>query len=407
MLNLRSISVVILHLYFIFINEEPIISKTLLVVILLVGLFVYFRDFRNNLENDDKVILTIFLLYFLSYIPSFISEPNFEFRIVDHPSRFVLLIPTFFIIKRYINFNIKYLFLMCTYIQSFIIIYNFIFNDASRGFSYNSCISGAQHLLLFGCFTFYLSLTEKKKTFRILLLIGYLISIISIILSQTRGVILCVPVIFILTLILSGKIFSYFNTLVTLSVLSISSLVIFNNQTLMSRLEVTVENINYNFNKYEHSDFDYGSSLGQRISYLKFGFNAFKLNPLFGSGRKGFVDSMVAVGYPDSEITHVTHLHNQYLSDLTMRGIFGFISTITFMLYLLLMFIKKRKQNNNEYSNLGIIFISSYLLYFLTDSTFIGSMHSLRFFIPMYFILYSASSVSNKSLDKPINFCSG
>lgn len=404
MFNLKSISFYILFGYFIFINENPIISKSLLALLIIVGLFLLKRDFCNKkIERSELGVFLIFILYFLSYIPSFYVEPNFSWRIVDHPSRFILFLPVAFIIKDVSRNNFFHIFVIATYIQSIIVIINFIFNGAERGFLYNSCISGAQNLLILGNFLLYASLVECRKLYKCIYLGGYILSVIVSLFSMTRGVILCIPFIFIIIFLLSRKYSFYSITIKALLLILFTGLIVTISPALNSRLDITKRNLSNNFQEIKDGNFDYGSSLGQRIAFFKYGITSIKLNPIFGSGRKGYVDSMISVGYPINNRNIATHSHNQFLSDLAMRGFWGFITTLLFMFYLLSTFIKDSRFKINIYSAFGIIFISSYLLYFFTDSPFIGSMHSLRFFIPMYFVLYYASRLDHKKdlkLDK-------
>ena len=215
MFNLKSISFYILFGYFIFINENPIISKSLLTLLIIVGLFLLKRDFCNKkIERSELGVFLIFILYFLSYIPSFYVEPNFSWRIVDHPSRFILFLPVAFIIKDVSRNNFFHIFVIATYIQSIIVIINFIFNGVERGFLYNSCISGVQHLLILGNFLLYASLVECKKLHKYIYLAGYILSVIASLFSMTRGVILCIPFIFIIILLLSRKYSFYSITII-------------------------------------------------------------------------------------------------------------------------------------------------------------------------------------------------
>ena len=175
-------------------------------------------------------------------------------------------------------------------------------------------------------------------------------SVIASLFSMTRGVILCIPFIFIIILLLSRKYSFYSITIKALLLILFTGLIFTISPVLNSRLETTKKNLSYNFQEFKDGNFDYGSSLGQRIAYLKYGITSIKLNPIFGSGRKGYVDSMISVGYPINNRNIATHSHNQFLSDLAMRGFWGFITTLLFMFYLLSTFIKDSRFKINIYS---------------------------------------------------------
>ena len=392
MFSTEKILIYIISLFFIFINEPPIIAKVSLTFILIWGLFIFIKGNFDKIEKDEKILFTAFILYFISYIPSFIVEQNFSLRVVDHPSRFVLFLPFAFAVRNFKSYEkFKIIFIIAVYVSSISVLINFYFNDFVRGFRYNSCISGAQHLLIMGNFLLFLFMTKNEIKYKYFYIFGYILSIVAVTCSETRGVIICIPILFIFTLIISSNFKKSYLFLYTPIIVFCLFLVITFTPRLKYKAQLTLNRMDSIFEKYKSNSISFDNSLEHRASFLFFGFKAIKFNPLWGAGRIGFSDSMVAVGYPTDHLDELTHSHNQYMSDLVMRGFFGFLSTAFFMYFLMNTFVKIRKNKENIFSSLGIIFLFSYLLFFLTDSPFIGSMHSLRFFILMYFILFYAS----------------
>ena len=119
------------------------------------------------------------------------------------------------------------------------------------------------------------------------------------------------------------------------------------------------------------------TTISIRYEFLKFGVKAWTKAPLWGHGRGGLLEAMVAEGYNREYGKYFTHSHNAYVSALAMRGLFGFAAL------LLLMF-----------------FAFAYFLFFWTDSPLIGSMHSVRFFIFFSLLLLYASSSDD---DRKVN----
>lgn len=392
MFSTEKILIYIISLFFIFINEPPIIAKVSLTFILIWGLFIFIKGNFDKIEKDEKILFTAFILYFISYIPSFIVEQNFSLRVMDHPSRFVLFLPFAFAVRNFKSYEqFKIIFIIAVYVSSISVLINFYFNDFVRGFRYNSCISSAQHLLIMGNFLLFLFITNKEIKYKYFYIFGYILSIVAVICSETRGVIICIPILFIFTLMISSNLKKVYLFIYTPVIVFFIFLVIIFTPRLKYKAQLTLNRMDSIFEKYKGDSISFENSLEHRASFLFFGFKAIKVNPLWGTGRIGFSDSMVAVGYPTEHLDELTHSHNQYMSDLVMRGFFGFLSTAFFMYFLMNTFVKIRKNKENIFSSLGIIFLFSYFLFFLTDSPFIGSMHSLRFFILMYFTLFYAS----------------
>jgi O-antigen ligase len=362
----------LIWLFVLFINEYAFIHKISLLLMVISGALYYWKYRSKKIEREEKHLILLFLLYFLSFIPSFIVDDHFQWRDMDHPSRFLLYLPLIFFIKQIRNFKfLKYIFL-----------------DVWRGFHFNSCISGAQHLQVLGLFSLVLALNHECKRITYTGWIAYLVSNVAIVCSETRGVILCIPILFLVTLCFSTRKINYWRFGTALALASIVlSFALISHPRIRSRVDLTVENIEFAFDA-RQQNFDYSSSIGIRLLFFKYGINTFLDNPVLGSGRSGFKHAMVNSGYQDAHKEKLTHSHNQYLSALAMHGLLGFSILLFFALSLLRLFLKFQKSSNSVYSKCGIVFISAYLLYFLTDSPLIGSMHSSRFFIFMFFLLF-------------------
>ena len=98
---------------------------------------------------------------------------------------------------------LKYVFTGSVIFSSLIVIISYIFFDVYRGFAFNSCISGAQHLLVLSSFSFLFAINGKEEKQKFIFAFSSIISVFASLCSETRGVVLCVPVLFITVLILS------------------------------------------------------------------------------------------------------------------------------------------------------------------------------------------------------------
>jgi O-antigen ligase len=387
--KMNNINLLLIWLFVLFINEYESIHKISLLLMIIIGVIYYYKNRSKRIDREEKNLILLFLLYFLSFIPSFIVDNNFQWRHLDHPSRFLLYLPLIFLFKQIRRFVfLKYIFLTSSITGSLIVIVNYFYLDVWRGFYFNSCISGAQHLQVLGLFSLVFALDHKCKRIKYAGWIAYLLSNVAVVCSETRGVILCIPILFLVTLYFSPRKINYFKFGVAFAVTSLTlSFALFHHPRLLKRFGRTVENMEFAFDA-KQQDFDHSSSIGIRLLFFKYGIKAFLDYPVLGSGRAGFKHAMVDAGYPDAHKERATHSHNQYLSTLAMRGLLGFSILLFFILSLLRIFLNYHKSGHSAYSLCGIIFIVAYLLYFLTDSPLIGSMHASRFFIFMVLLLF-------------------
>ena len=210
---------------------------------------------------------------------------------------------------------------------------------------------------------------------------------------------MCLPFAFLIVIYLRYNKLRFKYIIYVFTVLIIISIAAIQNiPSLNARYHTTIESLKVLDQSIENDEFHGTSSITIRYNFIKYGFLAFLENPIFGSGRKGFSQKMVEQGYEEKYLISLTHPHNQFISDLVMRGLFGLLSTLFLMFVLILIFFALRKHGEKEFSSYGIILILSYLMFFLTDSPFIGSMHSTLFFV-FCSVLFVTASLSKISTD--------
>ena len=91
-------------------------------------------------------------------------------------------------------------------------------------------------------------------------------------------------------------------------------------------------------------------------------------------------------------LPNTTHSHNQFIFRPSNARFIWFLSTVIFMSYLIYTFVRLRKMGDYEFASYGLILVCSYIfMFFLTDSPFIGSMHSTLFFIFCSLLFFGAS----------------
>ena len=239
-------------------------------------------------------------------------------------------------------------------------------------------------------FLFLFALNQKEKILQCLFGFAASLSIVAIICSETRGVILCIPVLFLAVLFVSSKKIKLTRFILFIICFFGIFLVFFlTNKSFKKRIHYTLSDIQSTLR--QSGFYDGTTSISLRYEYINCGIKVLPESPLFGLGRAGFVESMIKQGFFQENSNHLTHLHNEYLSALVMRGFWGGFFLIFFISSLFLLFYKLSKRNGGLYPKCGMIFLFAYCLYFLTDSPLIGSMHSVIFFITTILVLFYAS----------------
>lgn len=389
---MNLVIITLTSLVFLFINESKFIYQVSILLLVLIGSYYFFKTKSKRLYYIEKVIFISFSLYFGSFLIYFFNDNNFTVRDIDHASKFILLVPIYFAFRQIKSFTfLDKIIILSSLFTSTIVIANFVIFNVHRSYNY-SCISGAQVSLILGSFTLFILLGKENFKTKLFLSFIYILSIISVFLSETRGVIICVLfstlVVFLLRF---KKIKPRYLVGVSCAFIAITYALVLSVPTLNSRYSTTVENLKVLDQSIKSGEFHGTSSITIRYNFIKYGFFAFLENPIFGSGRKGFRQEMVEQGYDEKYLNTLTHSHNQFISDLVMRGLFGFLSTTFFMLVLILIFFALRKNGEKQFSSYGIILIACYVMFFFTDSPFIGSMHATLFFIYCSLLFFNSS----------------
>ena len=172
---------------------------------------------------------------------------------------------------------------------------------------------------------------KREVKLTVLSVIGGLCGIVGSLLSTARGGWVALPILLIVILwiyrhSLSKRFFLTFFGIIAVASIGISQMP---NNRIMERIDVARKDIQlYLDNK------DGNTSLGARFEMWKSALEMVKEKPLFGWGIQG--------------ATEFTHAHNQYLDDLSKRGIVGLLALLAVLFIPLRSFMKNLKTANNE-----------------------------------------------------------
>lgn len=336
-------------------NKKPIMLNSgcgfLLKITLMYGIVMTFNRLSHG-EDSALVRITLFFTAFVFFVPK--TE----------------------LIKRYAIYGV----ITGGWIVGFLAI-----KDASEGSlrvgGYTNAILFAQGTLVLFILNLYVLFYESQAiTKKLITVIGVGLSLVAIYLSQTRGVwfalIIISTVYFVVhwTLLVKNIKFILLGTIVMLFAFS------YNSSMFIQR----VDDVKHDFVKMEQGDFQ--TSIGLRFVAWKSAWLGFLEYPLIGVGKDGFyelkkqqvsehkVNPVLLQG--DSGLG-LLHAHNQYLNQLVIRGLVGFIP----MMILLGAPIFLR----DKFGLLGAYLATTYLVAGLTDVPLEQKETLYIFFFALFF----------------------
>jgi O-antigen ligase len=406
---------------------------------------------KYELNRDEKIFVTLVILYFLLNAFNTIFQPEgLEFedaraalRSMDKPFRWILMLPLFFLFRRY---RLDWKVISIGICIGVFITVSFAINQVYfLGISRAS--GGMNHIISFGEFMVVVDLIllmlmiyawdQNKKLLSIMLLIASLVAFYGSLLAITRGAWLAYIVLIVIFLIYSLKIVK-------------SNLKLFINKPMIFRLALSfcilffvsqTDQFNHIKNRTVNSVNDayqgqYDKASGNRLVLFK---SALKVNQNypFGVGPDNFragVKSSIIIDALDVENVIVTeqnknkldieeildlyknpnlhsqypylflesfnedgslkysskykHAHNEWLNVLAENGFAGIILlTLLFIMPLKIFWINFDNANKlvRTYSHCGILFIICFIIFGQTQSIF-SSNDVLIFFIFFVFL---------------------
>ena len=364
-----------------------------LILLLFSLVFLSFRKFVIKLDKSELSLLLVFTLYFcIAAISVLIYEGSI--RDLDTPSRFLLVIPIYFLFKN-ILINHRWLIYGIIFASLFIGVYEII-----RMFVYplealdNSGISTLYASIL-GIVSLFLISDKNHKTLNYFLFMGALSGILASVFLGGRGVWIAgffsmivliklnlfdwslkriiASLIFVM-LIFAGGFFTEKNFSINLNS---------HESHLTSKIMETFSAIDYFKNEAQDSNSTkkvndaVHSSVGERLEMWKASLFIFKENYLFGVGEGNFnkhLTKLVESGLINPRVLRYSHPHNEYFSSMVEQGIIGLTSLIlVFSIPLIIVFKNIKKSCSHNEKNLQILIITivcHFSFYSLTSGVF-------------------------------------
>ncbi|MDC5837991.1 O-antigen ligase family protein [Vibrio europaeus] len=367
------------------------------IAILLSLVYLYLNRSHVAITKFDIVVTFCLSIYFIGAIPIVIYDGTTA-RYFQGGGRLLLCIPIYYALKTHLskhqsNYRIYFEIgliigtigaFALAYYQHFIIkmprVDGFLF---SINFGYLACS------LSFLALTF--ALESKLK---VLLVIGFMLSIIATIFTYTRGAIFAIPILLVLLVIININRFKKRHITLGCLTLFLAIFTLYNNSTnFKNRIDYTYQE----FSLIASGNIGSATSSGYRLQYWYGAFEAFKANPLFGlpySKREElnhqlYLDKKISKGA--SKITR-GHAHNQYFEMLATNGFFGLLSIFGVLVAPLLIFFRHYVKYKTNWSLSATLFVSGFAIYGLTEvpltANLIGSFYG--FMLAIFFANVSA-----------------
>lgn len=386
-------------------------ASVIFVLFFILSLPVLFKALKHrDFSRDEKLLfyscsLLLPVAMFTSWLGGY--DDN-AWNKMDGFLDILIAIPLYFLFKEKLkNTNtIWYGLLVAVIVCGLVAIYEKVYGSLYPGFGDRA--KGTTHPILFAditltmCFMLLLAATTLKKlNIKVIAVLGLvlLFGLIAVILSQSRGAWVIVPVfmLFLFWQVKSRVSLKAINIgVLTIVITSLVAYVI-PETGLQKRIETTFTNIE----KYDQGK-NKGSSIGTRFEMWKTAWMIFKENPLAGVGWGNYKESAmekVEQGLVNKSAASWNHPHNEILSVMANGGLLMLFAMVVFYTVPLLLFIRLLKLKNPEIKALalaGVVLIVGYIGYGLSEAILERSLPTK--FIAFYLALLLAQAYRLKEL---------
>ncbi|KPA53553.1 ligase [Photobacterium leiognathi subsp. mandapamensis] len=383
-------------------------------ILLLVAALSFCWQFNKVIYTRQvKWILGSFGIYFLTYLASTLYYGG-SFSEIDMPSRFVLVLPIFLLLLLYppkVNILTSGFIIgaIIAGVVAMIHIYDFktgrAFSDVLKNThsslkGYMPIQSGNMAMTL-GLISLTISLyyLDQKSWWKFTLsLIAALLGIYASFLSGSRGGWIFLPIAIIYLAFSNRQFISKKVTIVTIIILGTGLVLLSQNQEITKR----IDSATYDLTQYQAGN-EY-TSLGIRLELWKSAIYTTEQHPIIGSGyqgrevlrekwaHEGLVNAEVIKSFLDS------HSHNQFLEDLSVRGVIGLTALLAIFIIPLSIFVKNHRIANSSQQKMinqcGAISVIMMVGYCLSQAMF--RHNSGMIFYSLMTVILLATSISMK-----------
>ncbi|PIE20599.1 MAG: hypothetical protein CSA61_01575 [Neptuniibacter caesariensis] len=359
-------------------------------------LYEYLKYEKILFINNDHKKITYAFLIFLGASFFFYLYHSEEINFLDKPAKLIgFILVSFLLIKFPQKLNVS-LISICTasVIAGCVAIYQIYYLSFPRAFDNINAIQGGDIAMSLGIFCIIICIYAAESQKRIMLFLGAsgaALGLIASFLSASRGAWICLPLLAILILYRNRKHISFKKVLIGLLVLGFIAGVFIVKPNLSERIHSA-----YNEAEMYYNGGDKKTSTGYRFELWKSAFYAWKSKPILGWGRESIKEVQKIQGKNSIIITDLYknnfHAHNQFLEELSTRGLVGFLAFLSLLIIPLHVFSSYRNYQNPNvrlFSDLGMVHVFLIATYCLTQS-FFAHNSGMIFYALMVVIFYAA-----------------
>lgn len=382
-------------------------------IVLLLSIFVKIKFYKNHATKFTKAEkMLIFSISF--YIVMMVISTLINYTELNDVEKFfakynkVIYFLGFVYLLKYIDFGFqKFEFFIKT--MAYLILFMLIVEVAIYGFGthlggeLSNKGTGAWFFSSVLIATIFLSF-YKIHTKQVISSVHYaslsVVLLLVIVLSSTRSIWLSLFIALLITIPLAIKTFDLKKIMTLKNTLIIFVLLIITFSFVSNKLEKRVGDALDNIQEMQAGE--YYNSLGLRLVMYQIAIDGFKENPVTGIGEVNYKKQLNEVyekkiGTKEEEmykkISKFKQIHNQFLMDAWMKGIFGLISILMIFLLPFIYFYKYMDSPENKTIGLiGITFLLSSFVFFQFGAVLTYS-HGIVFFILWLVLLTKTLSV--------------
>ncbi|WP_305371441.1 O-antigen ligase family protein [Photobacterium leiognathi] len=382
-------------------------------ILLLVAALGFCWQFKKiNYTTQVKWVLGSFVIYFLTYLASTLYYGG-SFSEIDMPSRIVLVLPIFLLLLLYppkVNILTSGLIIgsIIAGVVAMIHIYDFktfrAFSDALKSIhpslqGYMPIQSGNMAMTL-GLISLTISINYliQKSWWRFTFsLIAAFLGIYASFLSGSRGGWIFLPLAIVYLTFNNRQFITKRIAILSIFVLGTALFSLSQNTEITTRLNAAMNQIV----QYQKGH-DENSSLGVRFELWKSAIYTTEQHPIIGAGyhgreilrekwaHEGLVNAQVIKNFLDS------HSHNQFLEDLSVRGVIGLAALLAIFIIPLSIFVKNHNIANSPQQKMlnqcGAISVIMMIGYCLSQAMF--RHNSGMIFYSLMTVILLATSIS-------------
>ena len=378
------------------------------ILLMLVGpgylAYSYFKKKQSwVIAPHEKWLIFSYLFYLAVFVLSVVVHGD-RLRELDNPSRLLFLLPLLFLFRHFpLRFSIlSYGIPLGAVIAGLVALYDRFYLHSPMAYTPRMMhIQGGDIAMSLGMFSLVISLffaVKKQLKLTALCFIASLFGILGSFLSTARGGWVGVPFVLLFILWAYRQSFSktFFTSVLTVITLLIITAVSIPQTRIMERFDAAKNEIT------AYIDQDDGStSVGARFDMWESAIVMAQERPLLGWGSEGVTEKRkehYQQGLISEFASQFNHAHNQFLDDLSKRGVFGLLALFAVLLIPLAFFIKQSRNPSIKVKTvavLGAVHCLSVTFYCLSQGFFTHNSGNIFYFflvIVFYAVLQSLNS---------------